>query len=71
MSMTLLPRKSRGEPLSPMTIRQVHQLVASEGEYATLKRLRISRNALYRALAHLPILLGTRELIVSALRGDL
>jgi len=58
-------RKARGEPLPPNLVRHVRDLLESIGEAPTLARLRISKNALYRALARMPVLAGTHALIAA------
>jgi hypothetical protein len=68
MKQKLHAPRTRGEPLPPALLTPLRELFEREGEAATLRKVRISRNALYRALARVPVLLGTQALVAVALR---
>ncbi len=58
-----MKQTAKGKPLSENECQQLWALVDREGEAAVLARVRVSRSALYRALAGLPVSEGTRAIV--------
>ncbi|MGO8995544.1 MAG: hypothetical protein ACLQVI_19725 [Polyangiaceae bacterium] len=56
-------KPTRKAPLSDSIRNQLRALVERVGERVTLSRIRISRSALHRGLADLPVSEGTRAII--------
>jgi hypothetical protein len=59
--------KSRKRVLEPATLRSLRRLVSDVGEAEVLRVMEVRPETLYRALAGLPVLSGTRALVDKAL----
>jgi len=64
------PARVRGAPLADDVLARLRAYVAQHGEDDTLRHFKISRNALYRALAGLSILRGTTALVDAGFQAE-